>query len=247
MNREARIPRFYQNSPLAIGDSVPLEKRVSHHLISVLRARDESPVILFNGDGIEYLCTLSIQSKKASALVKSTQASNSESPVHTTLVQAISRGSNMDTSIQKAVELGVNAIQPVYTRHSVPVLQGNRAEKKAAHWQSVIISAAEQSQRCTLPELGAATALQSYLSELSDGDELRWVLSPVSKQQAFPTNAISRAIVLIGPESGFDSDEVDRIVAAGFEERLLGPRVLRTETAGPAALAVLQTLYGDFK
>lgn len=247
MNREARIPRFYQASPIEPGEPIALEKRISHHLISVLRSRDDSQIILFNNDGTEYLCALSVQAKRATATLISQHESQTESPLHTTLVQAISRGSNMDTSIQKSVELGVNVIQPVYTRHSVPQLQGNRGEKKAAHWESVIISAAEQSGRSTLPELKPAIALQSYLDQLTvNHDELRWVLSPASAQQVFDTQAWSRAIVMIGPESGFDVDEVARITKAGFEERLLGSRILRTETAGPAAIAVLQTLYGDF-
>ena len=248
MTREARIPRFYQSGPLQIDDEITLEKRISHHLVSVLRARDASQIMLFNNDGFDYLCKLSVQGKRATATVISQHNNQTESPLHTTLVQAISRGSNMDTSIQKAVELGVNVIQPVYTRHSVPLLQGNRGEKKAAHWQSVIVSAAEQSGRCALPELGAAMDLGAYLSQL-DGrtDELRWVLSPASKQHAYDAGSWTRAIVMIGPESGFDADEVSRITQAGFEERLLGSRILRTETAGPAAIAVLQTLYGDFK
>ncbi len=248
MAREARIPRFYQSGPLQIDDAVTLEKRISHHLISVLRARDASHIKLFNNEGFEYLCTLNVQAKRATATVISKQNNNAESPLHTTLVQAISRGGNMDTSIQKAVELGVNVIQPVYTRHSVPLLQGNRSEKKAAHWQSVIISAAEQSGRCTLPYLGEAVNLDTYLSQLeTNDDELRWVLSPASEQLAFDAGSWSHAIVMIGPESGFDADEITRITQAGFEERLLGSRILRTETAGPAAIAVLQTLYGDFK
>lgn len=248
MTREARTPRFYQSGPLQIDNVVALEKRISHHLISVLRARDASQIILFNNEGFEFLCTLNVQAKRATATVISQQPNNAESPLHTTLVQAISRGNNMDTSIQKAVELGVNVIQPVYTRHSVPLLQGNRGEKKAAHWQSVIVSAAEQSGRCTLPQLGAAINLDTYLSQLgTNNDQLRWVLSPTSDQQAFDAESWSHAIVMIGPESGFDADEITRITQAGFEERLLGSRILRTETAGPAAIAVLQTLYGDFK
>ncbi|MEE9332974.1 MAG: 16S rRNA (uracil(1498)-N(3))-methyltransferase [Granulosicoccaceae bacterium] len=248
MNREARTPRFYQAGPLTLDDEITLEKRISHHLISVLRAHDAEQIILFNGDGFEYLCTLNVQAKRATATVIGQHNNHAESPLHITLVQAISRGSNMDTSIQKAVELGVNVIQPVYTRHSVPLLQGNRGEKKATHWQSVIISAAEQSGRCTLPQLDAAVDLGSYLSQLEhSADELRWVLSPASEQQAFNAGTWSRAIVIVGPESGFDADEVIRMTQAGFEERLLGSRILRTETAGPAVVAVLQTLYGDFK
>ena len=248
MNREARIPRFYQAGPLQAGDAIALEKRISHHLIAVLRARDASQIMLFNNDGYEYLCTLSVQAKRATATVISQHENHAESPLHSTLVQAISRGSNMDTSIQKATELGVNAIQPVYTRHSVPLLQGNRVDKKTAHWQSVIVSAAEQSGRCTLPLLGTPTALQSYLDQLDEGaDELRWVLSPASEPQTIDARSWSRATVIVGPESGFDADEVSRITQAGFEEHLLGSRILRTETAGPAAIAVLQTLYGDFR
>jgi 16S rRNA (uracil1498-N3)-methyltransferase len=249
VNREARIPRFFQPGNINIGDQLELEKRISHHLITVLRARDNSQVMLFNEHGGDYLCSLTLAGKRARAHVISEQESASESPIHTTLVQAISRGSNMDTCIQKSVELGVNVIQPIYTRHSVPTLQGNRAEKKHAHWQSVIVSASEQSGRSTIAELGQAMPMQQYLDQRTEQDnELRWLLSPASDTtRDADAKAYKRATVVIGPESGFDADECDIIKSYGFKEQLLGPRILRTETAGPVAIAVLQTRYGDFK
>ncbi len=248
MTREARIPRFFQTGDINVGDKLELEKRISHHLITVLRARDESQIVLFNNTGLDYLCTLTLSGKRAKAEVVSQQPNHRESPIHITLVQAISRGSNMDTSIQKSVELGVNFIQPVYTRHSVPTLQGSRAERKQAHWQSVIISAAEQSGRSSLAKLGQAMPLQCYLEQLNnDDDELRWLLNPSSNTQKASTEPYSRAIVIIGPESGLDTDECDTIKGYGFKERQLGPRILRTETAGPAAITTLQTRYGDFR
>lgn len=248
MTREARIPRFFQASDIKVGDKLELEKRISHHLITVLRAREESQIVLFNDTGLDYLCTLKLAGKRASVHVKGEQPKQSESPIHITLVQAISRGSNMDTSIQKSVELGVNVIQPVYTRHSVPTLQGNRAERKQAHWQSVIISATEQSGRSSLAKLGQAMPLQHYLEQLNHiDDELRWLLSPSSNAQKTDPKLYSRAIVIIGPESGLDTDECDTIKGYGFKEQQLGPRILRTETAGPAVISTLQTRYGDFK
>ncbi len=245
MTREARIPRFYQPSDLNVGDSVKLEKRISHHLTTVLRARDDSQIVLFNGHD-EYLCTLSLDGKRVSALIVDQQASNSESPLHITLVQAVSRGSNMDTSIQKSVELGVNVIQPIYTRHSVPVLQGSRADRKQAHWQSVIVSAAEQSGRSKLAELSNAMPLQAYLDQLTaKADELRWLLSPASEPQTFSAGTCERAIVIIGPESGLDADEIKLAVKLGAQAVTIGPRILRTETAGPACIAITQAILGD--
>ncbi len=247
MSRTARTPRFYVPTSIDVDVPVELDKRISHHLITVLRARTGSEIILFN-DGVEYRCALTVNNKHASATVIDKQVSQNESPIHTTLVQAISRGSNMDTSIQKCVELGVNRIQPVYTRHSVPSLNGKRAERKAAHWQSVIMSAAEQSGRAILPELGPAMPLKQYLDDLNIIDNtICWVLSPAAEQQPIQVKVFAHAIVMVGPESGFDEDEVSQITDAGFEPRLLGPRVLRTETAGPTAIATLQVLYGDFQ
>jgi len=246
--RTARTARFYLDQPLSQGLEIQLDKPASHHLAHVLRAGVGDSVELFNGDGYGYLAHVLESGKRCRVAIQQVTNNTCESPMASALVQAISRGDRMDTSIQKAAELGVNEVQPVYSRHAISPLDASRSTRKMTHWQHILISACEQSGRCRIPQLQAPLTLREYLQALPAAapGNLRCVLTP---DAAMPLPAktvpVTQAMLLVGPESGLDIDEVEMAKQAGFEPLRLGPRVLRTETAGPAALAILQARYGD--
>ncbi|MDP2247377.1 MAG: 16S rRNA (uracil(1498)-N(3))-methyltransferase, partial [Nitrosomonadales bacterium] len=179
--------------------------------------------------------------------VKSAIANTCESPLDITLIQAISSGDRMDFTIQKAVELGVTAIQPISSQRSVVKLTGDRAEKRREHWQNVVISACEQSGRAIVPIVAAATSLPQWLSE-SHSAELRIILSPNATQSLHdlkkPTGKIQ---ILIGAEGGLTENEINLATTHHFMPVRLGNRILRTETAALTAIAAMQTHWGDFK
>jgi len=251
--KSARIPRLWLDSNIALEESssVELPKRATHHLLKVLRATEGSTVELFNGDGNNYRAILANDGKKMQAVIQSIDVNRNESTLNTTLVQSISRGDRMDTSVQKCTELGVTRIQPVYTTHSIPLLKGDRAARKQDHWQAIAISAAEQSGRSVVPELLPACTLSQWLLEhwpnMHEQGAQGWVLDPKS-EVSLSTNQLSsdkKQVILIGPETGLDPDEIMAAIQAGFTAIRFGNRILRTETAGPATLSVLQALAGD--
>lgn len=247
MNRKARTVRCYTDQALQCPSEIDLDKRSSHHLSTVLRARVGMQVQLFNGDGNNYSGEIIATGKKTRVQINELSLNELESALTITLVQAIARGDKMDGIIQKATELGVAHIQPIYTNQSIAKLDEKRELRKQAHWQAIVISACEQSGRCVLPTVHMPIKLDGYLAGLAsaNADEQRLVLSPVAQTSNITTTTVSSASIMIGPESGFDQEEIDASKSAGFNELQLGPRVLRTETAGPAAIAVLQYQYGD--
>ena len=252
MKRKARIARCYINQAIEVNSDIALDKRCSHHLSTVLRARAGQAVQLFNGDGKNYPGTVSATGKQTIVSVGDAIQAATESSIKITLVQAIARGDKMDAIVQKATELGVNCIQPVYSNHSITKLEASREERKLAHWQSIMISACEQSGRATLANIAAISSLSDYLidAQIRSTDEQRWILSPSSnstlkKTEKSKPEKVDSAVVMIGPESGFDADEIELAKQHHFATMQLGPRVLRTETAGPAVIAVLQAQYGD--
>ncbi len=244
--RKARVARCYTDQVLVANTDITLDKRSSHHLSTVLRARVGTQVQLFNGDGKNYQGEITATGKKTSVSISSAHTSDNESSLYLTLVQAIARGDKMDGIIQKATELGVSQIQPIYTAQSIAKLELKREQKKREHWHSIMLSACEQCGRCTLPSVQPILSLSQFLelSRASAPDTQRWILSP-SATPTVTEQSISSAMIMVGPESGFDNDEVQVSEAAGFTALQLGPRVLRTETAGPAAIAILQSKYGD--
>lgn len=199
---------------------------------------------LFNGQGLELKAQLE-QVEKRQATVKLQQPieTNNESPLDILLMQGISRGERMDYAIQKAVELGVKRIMPVITERCNVQLSGDRAEKRLNHWQGVVISACEQSGRSFLPELLPITSLDTALAEVNDDCKL--VLDPEAVQGFSSVKKASRITLLIGPEGGLSDTEVQRAMDGGFTGITLGPRILRTETASAAALAMVQARWGD--
>ncbi|MES1926289.1 16S rRNA (uracil(1498)-N(3))-methyltransferase [Salinisphaera sp. T31B1] len=244
MSRRAHVPRVFVDAPLAAGATVELPEAKRHHLATVLRLKAGAPVTLFNGDGNEYAARIDHTDRKHMTLaVEARHSPRRESPLSITLYQAIARGDRMDFALAKAVELGVTAIRPVFTERSKVKLDGERLARKQAHWQAVVESAAEQSGRLIRPTLESATDLSRCIAK--DTDRLRLMLAPTATGGLQSVTATDRIALLIGPESGLSDHEIDTAATAGWQAVTLGPRILRTETAGMAALAALQSLWGD--
>ncbi len=239
-------PHIYLDAELLPGTAISLPPSAANHL-RVLRLRPGDTVRLFNGDGAEYPArVLRLERRDAELQVLNRIAVDRESPLRITLVQGISKGERMDYTIQKAVELGVARVLPVFTERSVVQLAGDRLQKRHEHWQGVIVAACEQSGRNTLPELLSPRPLAAALSALEPHDA-RLVLAPdgdLTLKNVGVTSA-QPITLLIGPEGGFTAEELEQAERHGFKALRLGPRVLRTETAGVAALAALQLLGGD--
>jgi len=239
-----RVPRFYcpQLDPDKVQFDLP--DAVHRHAIQVLRMKPGGVIRLFDGAGREFEASLTEVEKRRSQ-VKLGEACHqiSDSPLQITLLQGISRGERMDFAIQKAVELGVRTIVPVITERCNVQLSRERAQKRIAHWQGVLVSACEQSGRSYLPELAEVTSLEQAMSSVND--ELRLVLDPEATTGFHDLSKPSALTLLIGPEGGLSDTEIQQAQTDGFTALQFGPRILRTETAATAALAVVQTLWGD--
>jgi 16S rRNA (uracil1498-N3)-methyltransferase len=239
-----RLHRIFTPAFLEPGATVELDDRAARYLGRVLRIRAGDIVVLFNGDGCDYPATIVQATKQTvSARVNEAVAATNESPLRIQLAQGIARGERMDFALQKAVELGVAAIQPLFCQRTEVKLSGPRLGKRLDHWRGVIVSACEQSGRAVLPHLQEPVGLDTWLHEPPPGARL--VLRPEADATLPGLSRRDRVCLLIGPEGGLADREIAAAVDAGFTPVRLGPRVLRTETAGPAALAVLQTLWGD--
>jgi 16S rRNA (uracil1498-N3)-methyltransferase len=239
------MPRFYCTAALAVGLTIDLPDAVAHHL-HVLRLQPGAELVLFNGDGGEYLAHLhSVDKRRASAEIKAHVARDVELPYALTLAQALPEASKMDWIIEKAVEMGVAAIQPLAAQRCVVRLSAERAEKKQAHWQGVIVAASEQSGRNRLARLGELddfhgwTAQQDLHKRILLSPRGEHSLSDWARHQ--PPQALT---LLIGPEGGFTRQEEDIAIERGAIALTMGPRILRTETAGIAAAAMLTALWG---
>lgn len=241
------MPRFYCPQPLAAGAVVELPEAVVHHL-HVLRVQAGASLSLFDGAGAEYHAELvSIERRRASAMLGQQVGGDRELPYPVTLAQALPEAAKMDWVIEKAVELGVAALQPLAAQRCVVRLAGERAEKRHAHWQGVIVAASEQSGRKRLAQLAPLAAFNDWIA--APGAGTRILLSPRASDslaqwaRAQPPQPVT---FVIGPEGGYTAQEEDAAVAAGALMLSIGPRVLRTETAGLAALAALNALWGGF-
>ncbi|QBY05063.1 16S rRNA (uracil(1498)-N(3))-methyltransferase [Thalassotalea sp. HSM 43] len=237
--------RFYQPGALTTGSEVALSDDVFGHVIRVLRLKTDDIIYLFNGDGHDYQAKLTQVSKKqAFASIENSVAVDNESPLRIHLGQGISRGDRMDFTLQKSVELGVNQITPLFTERCGVKLSGERLEKKRQQWQKIVISACEQSGRAQVPEVMPAQPLSQWLSE--NTDELKLNLHPKAQYSISTLPMQADAVrLLIGPEGGLSDDEISDAGHAGFTDVLLGPRVLRTETAALTAITALQCKFGD--
>lgn len=240
-----RTIRIYQSGVYQTGDTLHLDKSASNHLIRVLRLKNQQTFHLFNGDGHEYTATLEVDGKKAIANINSALIPGNESSLEIHLLQGVSKGERMDFAIQKSIELGVSSITPVICERTVVNLKGERLDKKLAHWQGVAISACEQSGRCVLPEIFKPIKLAQALSLPTQA--MRFTLDPLSEFSISTLNPNTKSIqILIGPEGGLSSAEIEESRSNGFAGVTLGPRILRTETAALAAITSAQLLWGDF-
>ena len=240
-------PRVYHPEPLQVGRDVTLSRAASHHLGRVLRIAVGDTVILFNGRGGEYRAIVRSNERDA---VRVRSASHDpverESPLRIGLAQVISSGDRMDFTVQKAVELGVAWIQPLTARRGKVRLKDERAQRRTLHWQRIAIAACEQCGRNRVPEVRPIVDLIDWLGSIGRGGK-RFVLEPRSEQRLPQLSSIDgeEVIVLAGGESGFAAEDIEAAVLSGFTPVRLGPRTLRTETAGLAALAAMQALWGD--
>jgi 16S rRNA (uracil1498-N3)-methyltransferase len=240
------MPRFYLDAALRPGASVLLPEDGAHHAVHVLRVHSGDEITLFNGRGGEYAARIaSIQRLKVLVDVLEHRAVERESPLRMVLVQGVSSGERMDFTVRKAVELGVAEIQPVLAASSVARPKGERAAARHAHWQKIAIAACEQCGRNRIPTVHPLAAAAGYRHE---GPGKKILLAPSSElpfSQACK-GAGADFTIAAGPEAGFNAAEEAAFLDAGFVPARLGPRVLRTETAGLAALAALSALKGDF-
>lgn len=240
------VSRFFSPEPLPQGDCFELPEALAHHAVRVLRLSAGERIVLFDGLGGEAEAVLEGQGKRWSARLVERHSVERESPLELVLVQALASADKMDWVVQKAVELGVSGVMPVRASRSVLKLSGERAEKRVAHWREVAVSACEQSGRNRVPQVADITDLRDYLAQHRNGPQ-RLILDPVGGGRLAELGRPSGAChILIGPEGGWSDDELAACRAAGCEGVTLGPRVLRTETAGLAALAAMQALWGDF-
>ncbi len=242
-----RIPRIYIDQDLRHGREVRLPDQAGEHVARVLRLDRGAPLILFNGDGREFDATLASLAKHAvTAEIVGVREAGRESPLKLTLAQGIARGEKMDWILQKATELGVARIVPIVTERTEVKLDEERAGRRMAHWTQVIAGACEQSGRTRLPALEAPQRMDRWLAALADTAALRLALMPEGDAtvQQFP-HVDNGAILAVGPEGGFSENDMALLKQAGFHGLRLGPRILRTETAGLAALAALQSRFGD--
>ena len=240
--------RFYSHESLNFGSIVKLSDSAAAHATRALRLKVGDEIKLFNGDGFDYVCMLKeVKKNEVFAEILSSISCDTESPLNITLLQGISSGDRMDYSIQKAVELGVKKIQPIATDRSIVKLSAERAEKRLDHWQNIVTSACEQCGRATIPIVMSPKTLNNWLTTNPALTSTRILLNPIGAQPLSeltkPTGEIQ---LLIGSEGGLTQTEVDLAMYQGFQSVILGPRILRTETAGPTAIAALQSLWGDF-
>lgn len=240
--------RFYSAESLSIGVIVPLSINAATHATRALRLNVGDKLKLFNGDGIDYSCELiSIKKSEVIAKVLTSQVIENESPLNITLLQGISSGDRMDYTIQKAVELGVKAIQPISTERSVVKLNQERAQKRLDHWQNIVTSACEQSGRAFVPRIFPPISLSNWLAENPQKNATRILLNPVGALKIAELNKPAGEIqLLIGAEGGLSQSEIDAATSQGFQSIILGPRILRTETAALTAIASMQMLWGDY-
>lgn len=241
------IPRIHISSKLDVGQTIALENAAASHISRVLRMKEGDTLIAFNGEGGEYAANItSAERHHVTIQIEKFTDKDCESPIKISLVQGISRGERMDYTIQKAVELGVHEIIPVFTERGVVHLKGERLLKKERHWQAVAVSACEQCGRNTIPLVHPPLTLKDWLTE-GDILSIALVLDPLATQNIKQACSGDRAVTLLaGPEGGLSEEEMKIVRESGFTGIQLGPRVLRTETAALAAIAALQTLYGDY-
>ena len=240
------MPRFYVDFALSPDSVVELPDNVVRHL-NVLRVKNTEEIVLFNGNGKSYPALPEVlEKRRASVRILREEATDNESPLNITLVQAVSAAERMDFTLQKSVELGVAEIRPVISERCVVRLSGERAEKRVARWQEIVVSACEQSGRNIVPKVLPLTTYAQALQQLPQ--ETTKLLMSLNRAQKLSDvrPQPGKVVFMVGPEGGWTEKEEQQAFDAGFQSVTLGKRVLRTETASLAAIAAMQTLWGDF-
>lgn len=241
-----RNPRIFQQSQFALNEIVALSDDAFGHVVRVLRLKEGDTITLFNGEeAFQYSATLcNVSKKSANVKITSQEENNSESPLNIHLGQGISRGDRMDFTLQKSVELGVNTITPLFTERCGVKLNAERLEKKRQQWQKIVISACEQSGRASVPVVAEPMLLADWLTQ--ETSALKINLHPKAQHSimSLPVEN-TRVRLLIGPEGGLSDEEITQANDSDFHDVLLGPRVLRTETAALTAITALQCRFGD--
>lgn len=241
-----RIPRIYQQSHFSVLETVTLSDDAFSHIVRVLRLKEGDNITLFNGkESFQYIATLcNVTKKTADANIISQEEIQNESPLNIHLGQGISRGERMDFTLQKSVELGVNTITPLFTERCGVKLNAERLEKKCLQWQKIVISACEQSGRVNVPVVKAPMLLTDWLKQ--ETSALKINLHPKAQHSimSLPLEN-TRVRLLVGPEGGLTDEEITQANQDSFHDVLLGPRILRTETAALTAITALQCRFGD--
>jgi len=242
-----RTIRIYQTQELHVGGTFSLDEAAWRHVCQVLRLKIGAFFIIFNGDGFDYTAQLTqVGKRQAEVIITKSTKINNESSLTIHLGQAISRSDHMDYAIQKAVELGVTLITPLLTTYSESY-STERANKRQQHWQQIAISACEQTGRAVVPIISSPIPLIKWLTEIEE-DYFKLILHPFCQSSALPSKIASSKLALaIGPEGGFSEEELQLASQQHFQPLLLGPRILRTETATSAAISLAQWLWGDWQ
>ena len=240
------MPRFYVDFALSPDSVVELPDDVVRHL-NVLRVKNTEEIVLFNGNGKSYPALPEVlEKRRASVRILREEATDNESPLNITLVQAVSAAERMDFTLQKSVELGVTEIRPVISERCVVRLSGERAEKRVTRWQEIVVSACEQSGRNIVPKVLPLTTYAQALQQLpQETTKLLMSLNRAQKLSDVQPQS-GKVVFMVGPEGGWTEKEEQQAFDADFQSVTLGKRVLRTETASLAAIAAMQTLWGDF-
>ena len=240
-----RKTRVFIDSVLKTGESLTLDGDTAHYLGRVLKVRQGNPVTVFNGRGGSYQAEITAIDRRTITLsLLQFDVENNESPLRVTLAQGISRGQHMDYTVQKAVELGVTRIVPLFSEYSNVRLEEERARKRYDHWHKIITSACEQSGRNLVPQLDEAQPLSDWVQQ--DGASLKLIMHPEANDSlAGLLEGITDLTILCGPEGGLSPVEINIALAQGYRKVSMGPRIMRTETAAIAAIAICQAMQGD--
>jgi 16S rRNA (uracil1498-N3)-methyltransferase len=242
-----RLPRIYQNSPLAVGQSITLDERATKHLLQVLRFETGREIILFNGLGNEFKAHLQIKSKReaqAEVFEEVQVDREAQSKIH--LAQCVSKGDRFEYALKKSVELGVTSITPVFSARSQIKLNHERKDKKQSHWRKIILSACEQSGRTALVIINEPVALVDFVEEQNSNPKGRFILHPEGDKTFSGSSPCQDYTLLVGPEGGFEAQEVELAKKKQFTCIRLGKQILRTETAPIAAISAIHMLEKEF-
>lgn len=237
--------RFYVDQDIALQTTIELPADITHQISRVLRLRAAEQIYLFNNSGSEFTATLeSITRNTATVIITASSEPIMESPLKINLGQVIGKGEKIDWVIQKATELGVHSITPLYSSRSISQPVQDRTISKIEHWQKIAIAACSQSWRNIVPIINLPQDINDWVTKCTDPYKL--ILSPShSSQRLRNLNITPTVTILIGPEGGFSEAEVAHAISHRFTPVSLGPRILRTETAGLTAVAILQSMFGD--